>query len=381
MRTTFVSGFLAAALVAVAAGCHCCQDGNHNESADVFRSVSVPAEAMAGTAAVPEGGSERIVRQSYTLDMNGQFTLNRSVENDVGSLGLELAQLDRTAAERLGMEAFSGVLVRSVVQDGPAGRAGVKPDDVILSYGGKGVVSFERLELLVEESAPGQRVEFTYRRGADVVNAALEVGTEKRIESGSGFQQQVPVLDDVPRTGLRLAQLTPEARAAILGPAAGSRGLLVIEVLPGSPAFFEDVRVRDLVVAINGEAVPSLEDCRRVFGAAPPGTEATFTVERDRQELGKVIEIVENARDVDNFYFLGLLKYKSRPEGTEFGLLFDWLFSWESCYSVRKAETATRNVRRSCWGTALNLLHWQGTSGGKKELRLLWFFPIAWGGS
>ena len=77
--------------------------------------------------------------QTYTMNEDGEFTLNRLVESEVGTLHASFAALSPSHAERLDMKPFSGVYVRSVRSKGPLSRAGVKSRDAILSFAGERV--------------------------------------------------------------------------------------------------------------------------------------------------------------------------------------------------------------------------------------------------
>ena len=373
---------LAAALALGGYGCSV-SCGGHNESAEALRSVPVPLEVAAALpgAAASTPDENAIVRQSYTLSPDGQFTFNRSVEAAVGSIGATFVALDPVAAARWSLEPYSGVVLLTVEENGPAGTAGLKPDDVLVSFGESGVASVERLEHLIETGAPGTRVEVTVRRGEKRIAAVVTLGAEKRIVTGRGMQQKLPVRDDLDRTGLRLAELTPEARAIILGPNRTEPGLLVLEVLPGGPGFCADLRVKDYIVGAEGERVAGLDDYAGLVGAREAGTEVALTVQRGDQTLEVPLAIVEDARAAAAWNVLNLVKWQSRPEKTHFSLIFSLLFTYDQTYCVKKADSSTRNVTRTGWGTTLDLIMCRSTSGGRKELRLLWLFPISWGGS
>ncbi len=376
MRVT-AAACTAAIAAACLQGCYSCEIKGRNESADALRSVAVdPAVRVPGDADAEHG---TVVRQSYTI-ADGYFTFNRSVEKPVGTLGATFAPLSKADAERLGLEPFSGVLVRTVRKAGPAEKAGLQPGDVIVAWGGKGVMSVERLELLIEEGVPGSDGALTFQRGGARIDAAITLGTEKRVVGGKGLQQKLEIVDAVAHTGLRLAALTPEAHTVVLGANAAPGGLLVIDVLPGGPGFCADLRVRDHVTKIGGQPVASVAEYAKAIDAAWQDGEAMFTVRRGGRELEVPVEVVEDAGARGDFNVFDLIKYEGRPEGTHFCLLYHLLFKTYTNHSVRRVDGSTRNETGSQWGAVLSLIHWKSTTGGRKELRLGWFFPISWGG-
>jgi hypothetical protein len=152
-----------------------------------------------------------------------------------------------------------------------------------------------------------------------------------------------------------------------------------MEVLPGGPAFFADARVKDCIVKVGGQPVTTIAEYTGALSSAQPGDDVVFALRRGPAEIEVAVEIADDARDTSGFNLLGLVKYKNRPEGSHFSVLFELLLNRGSGFCVKRDGSSSRNVREYCWGAVLDLIHWHRVSGGKKELRLLWFFPISWG--
>jgi WD40 repeat protein len=72
-----------------------------------------------------------------------------------GYLGVETADVTKDEAEKLGLDAPSGVRVVQPVAGGPAAQAGVQAGDVILSVDGSDVVGAKALALIEQSRAPG----------------------------------------------------------------------------------------------------------------------------------------------------------------------------------------------------------------------------------
>ena len=87
---------------------------------------------------------------------------------DHSFIGLAPTDITSQIAEQLHLPDTEGVLVLSVVRNGPADRSGLRPGDVLLSLEGQKLNAPEDLLAALRSKAPGQAVSVQYRRGADV---------------------------------------------------------------------------------------------------------------------------------------------------------------------------------------------------------------------
>ncbi len=96
-------------------------------------------------------------------------------------LGLTPSQLTPQIADQLGIDTSTGVVVLSVDEDGPAGRAGIRPGDVLESMEGVELNAPEKLLAELRNRNPGDTVGFKVRRDsqtldlkADLINRPTE---------------------------------------------------------------------------------------------------------------------------------------------------------------------------------------------------------------
>jgi len=69
------------------------------------------------------------------------------------------------------------------------------------------------------------------------------------------------------------------------GPPAGKTGLLLSSTRPGSPAEKAGLQRDDLIVRIDDVEIKDIQDYMGVLASASPGEAATFTVERDGEQI------------------------------------------------------------------------------------------------
>jgi hypothetical protein len=370
---------LVGALAAISCEAYDCK--TENESREMLRQVPVPLGSVGADAAPPTAAGAVVRRQSYTIDRDGDFTFHRSIETAVAHLGVVAGALDQQTAESLGVEPFSGVLVHRVEKKSPASFAGMKVDDVIVTFAGKPVLSSDRLEYLLEEKKPGDLVAIEVLRARERIQIKAELGSEKRIESANGIQQKLEVLDDRNRTGLKLVELTDEARPIVLGSGTSEKGLLVMDLMPGGPAYFAGVRPRDYLTKVGDQPIGTIAEYESAMGALDTGDDARFVIYRNGVSAHAEVRLASSAMADSGFKVPFIVNYERKPEHRKFSLLLGFLFNHERCFSVREKEGAFENYSSRNWGAVLDLIEYEGNSRGKGRLRFLWLIPIWWGGN
>lgn len=193
-----------------------------------------------------------------------------------GYLGVGLQPLDESIAQSLGLPKDMGEIIRSVVPDGPAGKAGLKQGDVILKINRVTVTPEETVSYLIANTPAGSRVPVEIVRGGKRMSVTVAVGerpTEAELARIGGAQSDEPgggtpqSLTPQRALGLTLVPLTPDvARAA--GLPADARGVVVTAVDPASRAAEEGLQRGDLIISINQQMVTSGEQVVAAVDAA-----------------------------------------------------------------------------------------------------------------
>jgi serine protease Do len=130
------------------------------------------------TAGVQAGQAENI---GFAIAVNRARPIIEHAINDpqgpVAYLGVSTQDVTPLVAARFGLPVDRGALVREVVPDTPAARAGMQREDVIVAIGGVEVASSDGvLERLLEHD-PGQEVTVTVVRGEQTVDLDVTLGT------------------------------------------------------------------------------------------------------------------------------------------------------------------------------------------------------------
>ena len=173
---------------------------------------------------------------------------------DRGWLGVEIQHIDETMAEALGLEDAKGALVASVMEDGPAARAGLRPGDVIVSFAGEPLDAMKDLPRIVAELDTGAEVEMEVWRD----------GRRKTLTAMIGMQAQDALAaastadDDGVKLGVMLA---PRGES-------GKAGVTIAKVVPGSVAARNGLRPGDVIVRAGNSTVSRPDEVAGAVRAA-----------------------------------------------------------------------------------------------------------------
>jgi S1-C subfamily serine protease len=208
-----------------------------------------------------------------------------------------------------------GVEIILVDHDGPAGKAGLRTHDIVMSLNGQPTNTAEALSRMIHEAEPGTVVILSYLRDGKTMSGSVrladqaeveravraKVATEAQVrESDPPVGQFAPdppaatpaapaskgffstVLRSAPFTGLGLQTMEPQL-AEFFGDTQGI-GLLVQMVVPSSPAALAGLRAGD--VLLRADAVPlrtSSDWSKRL--RSNPGQPIVLNVLRDKREI------------------------------------------------------------------------------------------------
>lgn len=100
-----------------------------------------------------------------------------------GWTGMRIQPVTEEIAKKFGLDAPRGALVAGLSSDGPADRAGIKRDDIILAIDGADVAEMRELPRMTAEIPPGKEVDFVVFRNRRKVTVKVVLGELKSVES------------------------------------------------------------------------------------------------------------------------------------------------------------------------------------------------------
>jgi serine protease Do len=174
--------------------------------------------------------------------------------------------------------------VESVEPGSPASLAGISSGDTILAYDSVDVVNHELS--LTRMLRPGRRVLIRVRRNGAVKEVAVRVAVRPPayVESIRVFPQPrfvgpmlaLPSPDQIAAAGAALIRTNDDLLAA-LGAPRGSSGVLVVNVLQGTPAEASGLHAGDVVLSADGRNIADPESLAQII-TLPPSNPVTLRV-------------------------------------------------------------------------------------------------------
>ena len=185
----------------------------------------------------------------------------------------------------------SGVLVENITKDGPAAKAGMKPEDIIVSLNGKLIKDGDDLIARIADTAINSSLKVTVDREGKKMDLTVVVADREEV-----FKDNVRFASrrkDLPTPGAA-PEGTPAKFGISIRPLSDKekedadsqgRGVYVTTLIEGS--FAEEIGLmdRDIIVSINRQAVNNPEDVRRIQGSLKPGDAVAFRVLRQPAQL------------------------------------------------------------------------------------------------
>lgn len=182
-------------------------------------------------------------------------------------LGVAVQDLTQPLADSFGLARPDGALVSQVVPGSPAAKAGLQPGDVIQKIDGQPTVQAGALSARIAQAVPGERIDLGVWRQGKPVDVQVTLGKAGEGAQAAAARRGGSSDDETAgsggRLGLALRPLQPEERAQ----AKLDHGL-VVQGAQGAAAKAGLVR-GDVVLAINGQPVDSVDTLKRVLAANP----------------------------------------------------------------------------------------------------------------
>lgn len=281
-----------------------------------FLAVALTLLPLIGASAAPE--------QAPSFDPSTESYGFSSDDFSGGSsyLGVDTRDITPDRVSTLKLKNESGVEVTMVDQDAPAGKAGIKEHDVILTLNGNKVESVEQLRRMIREVPSGRVINVGVSRNGEPLTLQVQLADRGKFMTQHGFKPPkafkvevpaMPVMPNMPdfdvpvsvvvvhssvRSGLMVENLTPQ-----LGEFFGAKnghGVLVRSVEKGSRAEKAGFHAGDVIIRVESDPVQDSSDFSHSLQSHRGGN-VTVGIIRDKKEQTVTLSIPERKQSGDLF--------------------------------------------------------------------------------
>jgi serine protease Do len=194
-------------------------------------------------------------------------------------IGVNLQEITTDLAAGLSLPRQEGVVVSDVVPDGPAAKAGVKIQDVIVTMDGRPIGALPIAEMLISTKPAGGTLHLEILRGKEKLSLEIPVAEQKeKIEQIADLVD--PAKSLVAKLGIfgvtiddRLGDDVQDLRIP--------SGVIVAALSADLSGVETDLQPGDVIHAVNGKRVENLDGLRAGLNAIAPGGAGVLQIERD----------------------------------------------------------------------------------------------------
>ncbi len=197
------------------------------------------------TALFSQGGGNIGIGFAIPINLAMQIT-EQLLENGKvqrGFLGISTQDLNPALIEAFGLKQKKGAVITSVVEDSPAGKAGLQPGDILIKINDRDVKNASDVRNRFGLLAVGEQVVFDILRGGQSKKITTTVTAAKEEVSS-------PQAINTRLEGVTINELRSDHR--YFGKV---EGIHVVNVQRGSPAWRSGLRKGDVITSVNRQTV------------------------------------------------------------------------------------------------------------------------------
>jgi serine protease Do len=192
-----------------------------------------------------------------------------------GYLGVLPQELTADLAEGLGLKSASGVLIAKVEDGTPAEKAGLKDQDVIVSFNGQETPNVAKFRQVVADAKVGAKVKMVIFRDKKEKTLTAQIGEMPGEEVAQAGQEK----PDKPWLGIKevVSISSEEAKAAGIK---DKEGVVIKSIESGSASDDAGLRSGDIIKKIDGQTVRTVMDYNQAINGQRGGRPVVFLIKR-----------------------------------------------------------------------------------------------------
>ena len=198
-----------------------------------------------------------------------------------GFMGVQPQAITADMVDQLGLKSTKGALISDVVRQSPAAEAGLKAGDVVVALNGRPVNDPNQFQRDVGSIGPGRVAKIDVMREGKTrtVEVKLKERPEDNEISERNPSQRGEESSPGDMLGVRVQTLTPDlAQRARVDEQ--TKGVVVMDVAPDSPAATAELEPGDVIVEVNRQEIASVDQYKKAIARLKKGGTALLRVRR-----------------------------------------------------------------------------------------------------
>ncbi|MGL4722704.1 MAG: Do family serine endopeptidase [Desulfovibrionaceae bacterium] len=178
-----------------------------------------------------------------------------------GWIGAAIQDITSDTAKALNLGNQNGTLIGSVINQGPAYKAGLRAGDIVISVNGKAVQDASDFLRSIAGFQPGQSISISYLRDGNKRDTVVKLGERTLENLASTSLGPSPVKKSnaqITDLGITVRELTQEEYRN-LGIPAAVKGLLVVRIDKDKAVASSGIQEDDIIVSVNMKAVQDVK--------------------------------------------------------------------------------------------------------------------------
>jgi serine protease Do len=226
--------------------------------------LNLQGEVIGVNAAIvsQSGGSEGI---GFTIPSNMAVNVARALmaqgKVERGWIGVSVQDMTSELAKPLRVETMKGALINDIVKEGPAEKAGLRKNDLVIAYGNKEVRDSIALRNEVASTPIGQEIKVVIIRDGKKMELALKIGS---MESSS----KIMTANVKNRLGIEIRAIS--AKDLETYGIDSKQGVVIDWVDPKGPLGKAGFEAGDIILGMENQPIENPENFIELAGSLKP---------------------------------------------------------------------------------------------------------------
>jgi serine protease Do len=277
------------------------------------KGIAVICAAAMGVAFAPHAACAQAEHMASILKDPSPSAIHAS---SAGYLGVDVVDVDTDKAPALKLKEVRGAVITLIDHDAPAGKVGLRVNDVILGVNGQNVGGAEQLRRMLRDIPPGNNISLEISRDGNIQTLGVQLVDRKVVEHDiwnklgvePGPIDPAPPTGmgilgsgggDVPPSGFHMSLFTSTLNVgAMVEPLTSQMadylgvqaGLMVKQVARKSEAAAAGLKAYDVILKVGADSIATSADWDRAL-RSNQGKPVQVTVLRDRKQQTLTMQV------------------------------------------------------------------------------------------